>query len=137
MIHATSDSLDVAAALKSDLRRSRLDICFELMEVIWAKEEIKPTHLMYKANVSWKVLSQLLSYLADRGMVRINQNGPRRTISLTDLGTSCLRRLHEARTMLVPYDEKSVSFDEEQSDRVFPTESSPAYLTQSREARTW
>lgn len=77
-------------------------MCFELMEEIWAHEDVKPTWLMYRVNLSWRALSELLQHLSDRGLIKSNQVGSRRTISLTELGTSCLLGLHDARALLMP-----------------------------------
>ena len=101
-------------------RRSRLDICFELMEAIWSKGEIKPTQLMYKANLSWRMLSDMIAYLDGRGLVKSVQVGARKKISLTEQGTTCLRRLHEARSALVPAEVRDQERTSLEPVRVFP-----------------
>ena len=100
-------------------RRSRLDICFELLEVVWAKEEIKPTQLMYKANLSWRMLSETLTYLSERDLVNFHASGNRRTVALTEKGKACLQRLHEARSALIPEPEIVVG-EFGQVERVLP-----------------
>jgi predicted transcriptional regulator len=86
---------------RKELRRSRLDICHELMEVIHEKGEIGPTQLMYKANLSWKTFTELLEYLSGRDLVRSSKVGARYVLSLTELGNTCLRDLDNARRILV------------------------------------
>ena len=106
--------------LFANQRRSRLDICFELLEVVWAKEEIKPTQLMYKANLSWRMLSETLNYLSERDLVNFHAAGSRRTVALTQKGKACLQRLHEARSALIPEPETVVG-EFGQVQRVLPS----------------
>ena len=93
-------------------RRSRLDICFDIMDSIWDNGELKPTQLMYKANLSWKVATDLTKYLISRGLVSSRPSGSRQIITLTPQGKDCLRRLHEARDALVPSEDEAKAFDE-------------------------
>ena len=136
MLNATPSSSSQGDVLITEQRRSRLDICFELMEVIWTKEDIKPTQLMYKANLSWKMLSDLLSYLSERGLVRTSRVGARRTYSLTEEGTSCLRRLHEARQALVPENIHPATGILDEPERVF-SESTPVQVQRQDRREKW
>ena len=122
--------------LRPDLRRSRLDICFELMEATFVRKEIKPTQLMYKANLSWKMMTEMLDYLTERGLVRSSQNGARRTISLTELGASCLGKLHEARKMLDPERDEPTSSGFEEL-RVIPSQQANLRSGESDGRRAW
>jgi len=123
--------------LNAKSRRSRLDICFELLEVIWSKEEIKPTQLMYKANLSWKMLSQIISYLSERELVKYSDVGSRHLISLTEKGKNCLRMLHDARSVLIPVDQVGPQDLNEfgESERVMP--SAMAFAPQHGAQRAW
>ncbi len=53
----------------------------------------KPTHILYKANMSWKVLSAYLEYLTSSGMLEKNdqEGGKRSTYALTLKGRNILR----------------------------------------------
>jgi predicted transcriptional regulator len=82
-------------------RRSRNDICYELMEEIRKQGSAKPTQLMYSANLSWKTLTELLSYLSDRGLVRWSKVGPRRTLSITEEGTRLLESMRQVHSVLI------------------------------------
>jgi predicted transcriptional regulator len=122
--------------LNAKPRRSRLDICFELLEVIWSKEEIKPTQLMYKANLSWKMLSQIVSYLSDRELVKYSEVGSRHMISLTEKGKACLQMLHDARSVLMPADQVGPDSNEfGESEKVMP--SAMVFATRHGEQRAW
>jgi len=122
--------------LRPDLRRSRLDICFELMEATFVRKEIKPTQLMYKANLSWKMMTEMLTYLDERGLIQQSQTGARRTISLTELGASCLEKLHEARKMLDPERGEPTSSGFEEL-RVFPSQQAELGSSQGDGRRAW
>lgn len=44
-------------------RRSRLEIILDILKVIAGNGSLRPTHIMYKANITWETLKQNLSYL--------------------------------------------------------------------------
>jgi predicted transcriptional regulator len=96
-----SQAFAYSAHARKELRRSRLDICHELMGVIHEKGEIGPTQLMYKANLSWKTFTELLEYLTGRNLVHSNKVGARYVLSLTELGNTCLRELDNAHRILI------------------------------------
>ena len=53
-------------------RRSRLELIFDILLAIQNKGgEIKPTHLMYKSNLSHKLLNAYLEELINKEMVEI------------------------------------------------------------------
>lgn len=82
-------------------RRSRLDICYDILEVVWKHQEIKPTQLMYKANLSWKVMTDMVDHLGKRGLMESRVVGSRKTLALTLAGRSCLEKLHQARSAII------------------------------------
>ena len=53
----------------------------------------KPTHILYKANMSWKVLSSYLNFLTSRGMVERedDEGGKRSVYRLTQKGKQILQ----------------------------------------------
>lgn len=50
-------------------KRDRLQVLYDILKVIQNKPGIKPTHIMYKANLSSKMLSEYLGELVSRGFV--------------------------------------------------------------------
>ena len=55
-------------------RRSRLELVFDILLAIQNKGgRIKPTHLMYKSNLSHKLLNNYLEELMQKELVRIDE----------------------------------------------------------------
>ncbi len=86
-------------------RRSRLELIFDILLAIQNKGgTIKPTHLMYKSNLSHKLLNNYLDELVQKELVMIEEIVARKkqkstkSIVLTDKGLSFLaefRRMRE------------------------------------------
>ena len=68
-------------------KRDRLQVIFDILKRIQEKDgKIKPTHIMYKANLSHKMLDDYLKELISKGMVNEIQGKSGKTYSLTDKG---------------------------------------------------
>lgn len=86
-------------------RRSRLELIFDILLAIQNKGgTIKPTHLMYKSNLSHKLLNLYMDELIKRELIEIQEefNRKRKTsskiITLTEKGSVFLaeyRRMRE------------------------------------------
>ncbi len=70
---------------------------------VLAEGPTKPTHILYKANMSWKVLSSYLEFLGGRGLVEKEeeQGGKRSTYTLTERGRSILQLYEGLRSSLL------------------------------------
>lgn len=51
------------------MRRSKLEICIDILDVLAFKGQLKITHVMYKANVNRMVLREQLDFLISNGLV--------------------------------------------------------------------
>ena len=69
-------------------KRDRLEIIHDMLIVIQKKgRKVKPTHIMYKANLSSQMLADYLQEMLKRGFVlEIEEKNSRKTYSLTDKG---------------------------------------------------
>jgi predicted transcriptional regulator len=86
-------------------RRSRLELVFDILLSIQNKGgTIKPTHLMYKSNLSHKLLNQYMDELLQKQLIIINEEfhkkrkSPSKVITLTEKGSVFLaeyRRMRE------------------------------------------
>ena len=86
-------------------RRSRLELVFDILLAIQNKGgRIKPTHLMYKSNLSHKLLNTYLDELMGKELVRVDEEivrkkkTPNKMVVITDKGLGFLaefRRMRE------------------------------------------
>ena len=51
------------------MRRSKLEVYIDILEVLAMKGQLKLTHIMYKSNVNCQVLKTQLDFLLKNGMV--------------------------------------------------------------------
>ena len=56
------------------VRRSRLEIYFDLLKVV-ENGVIKPIRIMYKTNLSWKTLHEILSVLVSKNSYKKEEWG--------------------------------------------------------------
>ncbi len=85
-------------------RRSRLELIFDILMAIQFKGgRIKPTHLMYKSNLSHKLLSSYMDELIGKGMIEIQEEyvrkrkGNIKMIAITDKGLGFLEEYRKMR----------------------------------------
>jgi predicted transcriptional regulator len=71
------------------VRRSRLEIYFDLLKVIERGVD-KPTRIMYKTNLSWKTLQEVLSVLISKNFVREERMGNSKRYRITGKGQNAL-----------------------------------------------
>lgn len=77
-------------------RRNKLDIVNDMLASINEKGgKIKPTHLMYKANLSHKLLNQYLEDLVSNQLVREVNEGSNKYLILTDKGVDFLNQFRK------------------------------------------
>lgn len=86
-------------------RRSRLELVFDILLAIQNKGgRIKPTHLMYKSNLSHKLLNSYLDELLEKELIAVNEEFSKKkqkstkTVVITEKGLSFLaefRRMRE------------------------------------------
>lgn len=70
-------------------RRSRSEICFDVLEKI--KEGVqKPTKIMYRTNISWTVLDDILDQLKEQGLIMEEKTGKRIIYEITEKGNNVL-----------------------------------------------
>ena len=84
-------------------RRSRLELVFDILQSIQNKgEQIKPTHMMCKSNLSHKLLGSYMDELIAKGMVEVIEIvGKKKKISkmvqITDKGLGFLAEFRKMR----------------------------------------
>ncbi|MBT4446220.1 hypothetical protein HOA92_03675 [archaeon] len=83
-------------------RRSRLELVFDILAAIQNKGgRIKPTHLMYKSNLSHKLLNNYLEELLEKQMVEVHEIQQKKTLSkmihITDKGLGFVEEFRRMR----------------------------------------
>ncbi len=68
-------------------KRERLQVICDILRAIQARDgRIKPTHILYKANLSSQMLNEYLKELIDGGFVVETEQKKSKTYSLTNKG---------------------------------------------------
>ncbi len=85
-------------------RRSRLELVFDILLAIQNKGgKIKPTHLMYKSNLSHKLLSQYMEELINKELIMVEEfqvkkrKTPSKVVVITDKGLGFLEEFRRIR----------------------------------------
>ena len=79
-------------------KRSRLDIIHDMLKTISNKGgRIKPTHLMYKANLSHAQMKLYLKELMEKQLVEEEQAKERKMLVITDKGFNFIEKLNQMR----------------------------------------
>ena len=72
-------------------RRSRMETCCDIIKAIGGGAE-KPTHIMYRANLSWTVMQGYIKALEGQGLVQAQDAEGKRLYQLTDRGFGLLKQ---------------------------------------------
>lgn len=80
-------------------KRSKLEIYLDVLRVIRAGYS-KPTNIMYKSNLSWITLRDILDSLVERGLITMLEKDGRKLYFITSKGKSILNSLEEAYSIL-------------------------------------
>jgi predicted transcriptional regulator len=74
-------------------KRNRLQIIHDILEVISTKNgKIKPTHILYKANLSHQLMSEILEDLKLKGFIEEISKDRSKTYKLTQKGFDYLKQ---------------------------------------------
>lgn len=66
-------------------RRSKLEILINILESIYRGRN-KPTHIMYRANLSWNRMNKYLDFLLRHGLIEEVEKGDLREYQITEKG---------------------------------------------------
>ncbi|SRR5579863_764380 len=91
---------NVAPKQQSGLnRRSRLETYGDILYAVSVGAS-KPTHIMYKANLSWVVMKEYLKSLERFGFITSEENNGNRIYQLSDAGFRVLKQFLEVKDEL-------------------------------------
>jgi predicted transcriptional regulator len=79
-------------------KRNRIDIIEKMLSLISEKKNIKPTHLMYKSNLSHVQMKGYLEELVKKNFITKTFNNKNNSyISITENGIKFLEKIREMR----------------------------------------
>lgn len=73
------------------VKRSRTELIHDILSAVDAKGIIKPTHLLYKANLSHTAMQKYLAELMESGFLEEKMEKGRKVYALTEKGKTFLR----------------------------------------------
>jgi predicted transcriptional regulator len=80
-------------------RRDRIDMIASILEAIEGEgKKAKPTHILYKANLSHKIMKSYLDELRNRGFIEEDEND--KSILLTHKGREFLSELRKMKRFI-------------------------------------
>ena len=89
------------------MRRSKLEIYIDILDVLAYKGPLKLTHIMYKSNVNCKVLKEQLDFLIKNSMVEERfQRKEQVVYVITQRGTTVLKSFREIKKIFPLEEEK-------------------------------
>lgn len=81
-----------------DGKRTKIDIIGDMLKSILDKGgQIKPTHLMYKSNLSHSQMKSYLEELVEKDFVKKISKDTYEYITITDKGCSFIEKLREVK----------------------------------------
>lgn len=90
-------------------RRSRLELYVEVLKVI-GKGVNKPTNIMYKCNLSWINLKEILNFLLKQNFISVVDEDGRKTYRLTERGREVLEHFSRAQMLLTTSGERKKGY---------------------------
>jgi len=87
------------------VKRSRLEMCLDVLEKI-NQGVIKPTNIMYRCNLSWRPLQEILGSLIERGLIEEIEEYNRKYYMITKKGREVLVYLKKLIQMFIPEETK-------------------------------
>jgi len=81
-------------------KRSRIRLCLDVLKVIGKGVE-KPTNIMYKSNLSWAPLMEILEALGKEGLIRCETIGKRKRYKITKKGLDTLNYFRKVEELLI------------------------------------
>ena len=85
---------------QAEKQRSVLRINLDILNAIRDEGDAKPTHILYKANLSHDRLVKYLEELTSKGLIEVRLDGDSRTYRMTSKGVSFLIEMRRAESFV-------------------------------------
>ncbi len=77
------------------VRRTNIEIIGDILKAIRQARGLKPTHVMYKANLSYKLLKDYLDELREKDLIVEAEDKGHKMINITDRGLKFLEKYEQ------------------------------------------
>lgn len=92
------------------MRRSKLEMYIDILQVLSLKGQLKLTHIMYKSNVNCSVLKEQLEFLIKTNLVEERKLRREKTVyAITPRGIHILKAFGEIKQVFPEEEEKRMS----------------------------
>jgi predicted transcriptional regulator len=81
-------------------RRAKLEICAKILETIATERTITKTHIMYRANVSFRQLQKYLALLVELALIKEVERENRTTYEITERGKLLLEHYRKVKELM-------------------------------------
>lgn len=71
-------------------KRSKIEITTQILRILFNREKVRPTHIQYAANLSYRRLTRYLDELAEQGLVEKKSIKGKKYFILTERGKEFL-----------------------------------------------
>jgi predicted transcriptional regulator len=85
---------------QAERSRSALRINLDILNAVREEGDAKPTHILYKANLSHDRLVKYLDELTGKGLIEMRQDGENRSYRITPKGVSFLIEIRRAEAFI-------------------------------------
>ncbi len=85
---------------QAEKQRSALRINLDILNAVRDEGNAKPTHILYKANLSHDRLVKYLEELTAKGLIEVQQEGENRSYKITSKGVSFLIEMRRAESFI-------------------------------------
>jgi predicted transcriptional regulator len=85
---------------QAEKQRSVLRINLDILNAVRDEGDAKPTHILYKANLSHERLVRYLDDLTAKGLIEMKSDGENRTYNLTPKGVSFIIEMRRAESFI-------------------------------------
>lgn len=82
------------------MKRSKFEVCIDILKVVAHRGPLKVTYIMRKANINHKALNEQLDFLIAQGLIETRQEGERRVFTVTQQGITVLKYFRELKQVL-------------------------------------
>jgi predicted transcriptional regulator len=79
-------------------RREKKEVVYDMLQALWASRSgLKPTHLIYKSNISHVRLKRHIDELLEKGLVKEGSSDGKPVYLITDKGVGFLKEYERMR----------------------------------------